>query len=402
MGVLEPRAKVEVWLGELTGALEEQCRINRGPDLLERLDQGEGAVTLTGDKVMKTIWEALNGFNWKPAPHQIKFHRSMLMSMVPLIYGDDWENYAENIRQSLRLEEGEKIKQQVVISTPRRYGKTVSVAMFCAALLYALPGHQIACFSPFGRQSDLFTDMVYKFFIQLPNGIGMVAKKNNEKLITSPNGREIHPNANTLYSMKGNAEGNRGITAQIVILEEAAFIPAGMFFDIVMPLMNVKHTAVIGISTPPKTHMNYYLGLFETKYPGTDEKIFNTLVMAELCNECQRLKKTECPHVSDERPAWKTLGRLRMTAALAANNESVYRREVLGAAETDHIAAFEATLLQDFFFKREKKSFVYPPEFVFTFVDPCEGGKTSDTAWTTVAYHPITKQAVVSEKLFVY
>ena len=42
----------------------------------------------------------------------------------------------------------------------------------------------------------------------------------------------------------------RGCTADVIILEEAAFMKERVFFKIVAPLMGVDDTAVLAISTP--------------------------------------------------------------------------------------------------------------------------------------------------------
>ena len=44
--------------------------------------------------------------------------------------------------------------------------------------------------------------------------------------------------------------GLRGSTADIIVLEEAAFMKEDIFLQIVSPLMGVDNTAVLAISTP--------------------------------------------------------------------------------------------------------------------------------------------------------
>jgi hypothetical protein len=39
------------------------------------------------------------------------------------------------------------LKQEILISTPRRFGKTISVSMFAAALLYSCAGIELSIYS---------------------------------------------------------------------------------------------------------------------------------------------------------------------------------------------------------------------------------------------------------------
>ena len=53
---------------------------------------------------------------------------------------------------------------EVMVSTPRRFGKTISVSMFAAAMFYAAPGVELSIYSTCKRISQKLLRNVVKFF----------------------------------------------------------------------------------------------------------------------------------------------------------------------------------------------------------------------------------------------
>ena len=68
----------------------------------------------------------------------------------------------------------------MLVCTPRRFGKTWSVAMFVAALLYCVPNMWISVFSTGQRASSSLLDLAHKFVCSLKDGSKRVKKKNQE------------------------------------------------------------------------------------------------------------------------------------------------------------------------------------------------------------------------------
>jgi hypothetical protein len=59
---------------------------------------------------------------------------SSVHACLPHIYGSiDFENNRERILKQHALED---MDYEILVCTPRRWGKTVSVSMWCASLLY--------------------------------------------------------------------------------------------------------------------------------------------------------------------------------------------------------------------------------------------------------------------------
>ena len=58
----------------------------------------------------------------------------------------------------------EHLAAEVLISTPRRFGKTISVSMFAAAILFAAPSVELSIYSTCKRISQKLLRNVNKFF----------------------------------------------------------------------------------------------------------------------------------------------------------------------------------------------------------------------------------------------
>ena len=61
------------------------------------------------------------------------------------------------------------LAQEVLISTPRRFGKTISVSMFAAAMLYSAPSVEISIYSTCKRISQKLLRNVVKFINEMCN-----------------------------------------------------------------------------------------------------------------------------------------------------------------------------------------------------------------------------------------
>lgn len=130
-----------------------------------------------GDEILEMLNTTLDSFKPHRAAHQVIFHRHFLLSCLPKIYGEEWEQMAPTVLARMGLRE---IKQETLVVTPRRYGKTISVAMFCAAMIYCVPDLEIGIFSTGKRAAGKLMDKTWQFFMQLDGWRDMVVKKNAE------------------------------------------------------------------------------------------------------------------------------------------------------------------------------------------------------------------------------
>ena len=115
----------------------------------------------------------------------------------------------------------------------------------------------------------------------------------------------------------------RGTGGDLIILEEAAFIANDVWTEVVIPLIEVKNTALIAISTPLDSS-NFYSTLVSMT-DDRGEKVFEVLEARAACAECiEKLDDpSKCPHVQLERPAWKSKEKQQIVKALYQGNSQV-------------------------------------------------------------------------------
>lgn len=75
--------------------------------------------------------------------------------------------FARDHRQVLLRNSWDHLAQEVLISTPRRFGKTISVSMFAAAMLFAAPRVELSIYSTCKRISQKLLRNVQKFFNEM-------------------------------------------------------------------------------------------------------------------------------------------------------------------------------------------------------------------------------------------
>jgi len=101
------------------------------------------------------------------------------------------------------------------------------------------------------------------------------------------------------------------VSADVIILEEAAYMDLGVFYEVVVPLMEVKGTATIAISTPLGA-WNFYSELTELR-DANGKRVFNV------------------KHIdAGKRPVWKPEETLSKVKAIYGNRKTLLEREILG------------------------------------------------------------------------
>ena len=113
---------------------------------------------------------------------QKRFHKAMLCSCLPKIYG---EKIASEKERLLKLHGLEDILQEVMIITPRRMGKTVAAAMFIAALLLCGPPNcEIVVFSVAMRLSRKMIGLIDSMILSYPGGKSRLMSPHTQETIT--------------------------------------------------------------------------------------------------------------------------------------------------------------------------------------------------------------------------
>lgn len=173
--------------------------------IISRLDafvNASKSEALRGDAVLARLYTALDACGLERTTTQRFFHKTFVLSVLPWIYGKkDFSRFRERILHQNGVVSSDKYNQFTLISTPRRWGKTTSVAVFCAAMLYTVPDAWISVYSTGRRASKSLSDMVLKFVKRLEESAGLkksnVIVKNTEELFY---GGEVASDVRRMYS----------------------------------------------------------------------------------------------------------------------------------------------------------------------------------------------------------
>ena len=177
----------------------------------------------------------------------------------------------------------------------------------------------------------------------------------------------------------------RGTGGDLIILEEAAFIANDVWQEVVIPLIEVKNTALIAISTPLDSS-NYYSTLVNMK-DDRGENVFEVLQARAACALCIETLEdpSKCPHVQLERPEWKSKEKQQIVKALYQGNSQVMMRESLGVVTEGKDGVFLKNCIKHLF-GRPTEVLEPSAQQVYIAVDP-SGGGPSHFAVASVVRH---------------
>jgi hypothetical protein len=132
-----------------------------------------------GDQRLRKLRYYLNNMGLQRSPDQINFHAHFEQAILPLIYGDEWNQHSTRVMRELAITE---LKTEVLCMTPRRFGKSWAIAMFVLAAMLAVPGIKLAVFSPGSRASSSLMKLVLKFAKSIPGAAQRLCGGNKERL----------------------------------------------------------------------------------------------------------------------------------------------------------------------------------------------------------------------------
>lgn len=347
------------------------------PRLKKKLDaflETGGETGVNGDQLLANIETALDELGVDRSVSQKQFHVEFINSSLPHIYGTaDFEACRDRVLKRRNLV---NLEQQLLVCTPRRWGKTYSVAMFCAVMLYYCPKMWISIFSTGQRASTSLLELCNEFFLAMPGGKSRVKKKNDEQFfVRSEGGGDA--DVRRLYSFPSSVSGLKGQGGKIIILEEASRLDYQVFSEVIIPLLGVRDTTLIGISTPLDSSNFYSQLLLATKPNG--EKVFKSLTITLVCEACRSKGLVECAH-SAALPAWKTQERSDLIKQLMSADQEKMLRENCGVVTNSTKNAFDFELIARLGQScRAVNSSTHPINSspLHVLLDPCGGGGSS-------------------------
>lgn len=133
-----------------------------------------------GDTRLRTLNALLSTIDqsgFERSIHQLEFHSAFTRCVARSLFREDFATHAPDI---MKRQGWTTTSSEVLISTPRRFGKTFSIAMFVAALALAARC-EIVIFSPARRASRKLLERIVEF-VRLVNCENKITEFNQEQL----------------------------------------------------------------------------------------------------------------------------------------------------------------------------------------------------------------------------
>lgn len=331
--------------------------------LTQYLSPGGCEAGVPGDLRLRMVEQQLDCYpNWTRSKEQRTFHVNFVNACLPHFYGADWSRHRSRVMQARGLAE---LDQLVVVSTPRRFGKTTAIAMLNAALLLFVPFMHVSVFSP-GQRVSTELLRLSKMFFEMSDTNVKIQKHTGEQLFVGPDKRDVR----RLYCYPSGVASLKGVGGKVIILEEAAVLPVAIMQEVVVPLLRMKDSTMLGISTV-KGDENFFSTLFEMK-DEHDHPIFKSIAITRVCAPCHALGLSECAHAA-QAPSWHSSQREMIIKKLMENDADLYTNEAVGIVTTTNQSALDPEAVARFTRR------VFPGYTVYTIVDP-NGGGPSDCA----------------------
>ena len=162
----------------------------------------------------------------------------------------------------------------------------------------------------------------------------------------------------------------------IIVIDEAAHISLDLFYETIVPILELTNTALLAISTP-LDEFNYYSKLVEQKDENGDP-FFKTIKAGRVCDDCMRLpydQMIKCDHVPDG-AHWKNPHKLKRLKVLYEGDEARAARELGGIPASDFTACFQKPDIEKLYTNPHITT-TRMPDCLYLTVDP-NGGGASD------------------------
>ena len=176
---------------------------------------------------------------------QRDFHNHFLVACLPHVVGES--AWSKHRHYYLSLFDEDAYKAEVLVTTPRRFGKTTAVAMFVAALMCCCPRMWVSIFSTGKRASKSLLVQIKEVISSVPTMEKRVISSNVEELWVQPVNTTTKKDQSRCYSYPSSVKGLKGVSAKVIVMEEASRLSTDVFYEVVVPLLGVNNTAVLGI-----------------------------------------------------------------------------------------------------------------------------------------------------------
>jgi hypothetical protein len=111
------------------------------------------------------------------------------------------------------------------------------------------------------------------------------------------------------YARARQISTTKGTGGDLIVLEEAAYVEPGFFYETVAPLLLIGNTSLIAISTLT-SEINFYTRLLRMRDKTTGLPLFTSLSIQLACKQCiDEGKAAQCVHMLHLVPRWQSSDR---------------------------------------------------------------------------------------------
>jgi hypothetical protein len=299
----------------------------------------EAELTKLGDWRVSEFNRYMSQFKMARYGPQMRMIRGALESLVPQMYGDDFDA----CRPRIALEMGfADFRQQLFVTMPRRRGKTRCMCAIETACQLTMGG-KTAFFAAALIQS---TEMLLIVQAQMEE-LGCdswILSQNSRRMVISRGGvKGKLDDCGTIRCYSSSVTAARGFTAKRIYFDEAMFARVAFFVKNVFAGMLLKNVFLLMVSSPNGTVTPFAM-VCDLRHPLTGEKEFKVINLQNLCDDCKKSKKLlECPHIFMPQPPWFTSqeDQDKIGRAMSVISPQSYRAEILGLGDNDNLPAFD-------------------------------------------------------------
>lgn len=317
-----------------------------------------------------------------PSKQQRLMHLGIEAISYPSFFGEELNAHMVRI---LRERNWSEFRTEAIFEAPRRFGKTVAIAMDAAAELVTQPYHDINVYSNNHRASKMLLLQTYKFtkILCADPAFGGEIKHINKNESLEFHTKEGH--VNMMYAYPAKADNLRGTGSKAptgtVIAEEFAYMPEEVFFGILAPTLTRRNVKFIGITTVNGSD-SFVSPLTQAKYPD-GRSVFLSLNFQLICAECKAAhREQQCKCLIGDLPHWQSSAQHEKLSIIMERKIGKFLQEIKGLSIDETVSPAFCQVSCEFLRTPESimtSKQIYS-DIVYTAVDPACGGKYSKFA----------------------
>jgi len=335
------------------------------------------------------------------SPEQVRFHNTMLASIIPWVFRNEWAAYKDVILRLTGLDKTYSMDTfGVIVSMPRRFGKTTCMAAFCACALLACPGFNMLFLATTYEVAMRAKALTEKLLLRLIDMVGeqcVVDARVDFLLVSRPG---IPPSQIVCLTQ---SLSTRGVSCDVVFCDEFGFMETRFIMSIVVPLLTNIDVKLIALSSPGETYGGH-MPTFLSAMRANGKPLFDVFEVSSICPACRDKGASKCTHVDKIYTQWRPGDLEETLSVLFVSNKAMFEREILGAATYDEVPVFHKPMIEHLFDGSPTSTMAttelsqLSPDNIFIGIDPCGGGD-SHTAWVSFCF--VRSGQVIAARLVV-